>query len=113
VEIFRRLARLSKGVNTTPGQWLEESIQAAGPGGNYLKQSSTAKAVREGVWYMSEIGFHDTYEKWKLAGMPDVVDTLHETVKSILKDYQPLLLNPDVERELERLEQKANESDGN
>jgi trimethylamine--corrinoid protein Co-methyltransferase len=112
VEIFRRLTRLSMGVNAAPGKWLEESIRDAGPGGNFLKQRSTAKAIREGVWYLSEVGFHDTYEKWKLAGMPDVVDTLQDTIKGILKDYQPLPLDPDIERELERLECKANESDG-
>ena len=110
VEIFRRVVRLSRGVNTDPEQWLEKSLLDAGQGGNFLKQSSTSKAVREGVWYLSKIGFHDTYEKWKLAGMPDVIDTLQETVKEILKNYRPLPLDANAERELERLERKANES---
>jgi trimethylamine:corrinoid methyltransferase-like protein len=58
---------------------------------------------------MSEIGFHDTYEKWKLAGMPDVIDSLQEKVREILKKHQPLPLDEHAEQELERLERKANE----
>ena len=110
VEIFRRMARLSEGVNTDSDQWLEKSMLDVGPGGNFLKQRSTSKAVREGVWYLSTIGFHDTYEKWRLAGMPDVIDTLQDTVKEVLKNYTPLPLDVNADRELERLERKANES---
>jgi trimethylamine--corrinoid protein Co-methyltransferase len=111
VEIFRRCTRLSEGIHTNSEQWLESSIAETGPGGNFMKQHSTSKAVREGIWYMSELGFHDTYEKWKQAGMPDVVDTLHESVKSILKNYQPLALDVNVDRELERLERRARETE--
>ena len=108
VEIFRRVAHLAGGIASDSEQWLEKSILDAGPGGNFMKQSSTSKAVREGAWYLSEIGFHDTYEKWRLAGMPDVIDTLQETVKNILDHYQPLPLDENAERELERLEREAN-----
>ncbi len=111
VEIFRRVVRLSRGVSTEPNQWLEKSLLDAGPGGNFMKQRSTSKAVRGGTWYLSEIGFHDTYEKWKLAGMPDVIDSLQEKVKEILKKHQPLPLDVQVDRELERLERKAIELD--
>jgi trimethylamine--corrinoid protein Co-methyltransferase len=110
VEIFRRVAHLSRGINTEPEQWLEKSILDAGPGGNFLKQRSTSKAVREGAWYLSEIGFHGTHEKWRLAGMPDVIDTVQESIKKILKNYQPLPLDAHAEHELERLEHKANGS---
>lgn len=109
VEIFRRTAHLARGINTQPEQWLEKSLQDAGPGGNFMKQRSTSKAVRDGGWYMSEIGFHDTYEKWKLAGMPDVIDSLQEKVAEILKKHQPLPLDEHAGQELERLERKANE----
>jgi trimethylamine:corrinoid methyltransferase-like protein len=109
VEIYRRVVRLSRGVSTDPDQWLEKSLLDAGPGGNFMKQRSTLKAIRSGAWYLSEIGFHDTYEKWKLAGMPDVIDSLHEKVREILKKHQPLPLDAQVGQELERLERKANE----
>ena len=111
VEIFRRCACLSNGINTSPDQWLETGIAETGPGGNFLKHRSTLKAVREGTWYFSKLGFHDTYEKWKAAGMPDAMDNIKEVIQGMLKDYQPLPLDPTAERELEHLERKARKSE--
>jgi trimethylamine--corrinoid protein Co-methyltransferase len=107
VEIFRRCARLSEGIAVDPGKWLESSIQAVGPGGNFLNQKSTLKAIRDGIWYLSEVGFHDTYEKWKTAGMPDVIDEIQGTVNKILKNHHPLPLDKHANHELERLERKV------
>ena len=109
VEIFRRCARLHDGINAGAEKWFENSIGDTGPGGNFLNQKSTLKAIREGGWYLSEIGFHNTYEKWKAAGMPDVIDEIQEVVNNILKDYQPLPLDIQADRELERLERKVRE----
>jgi len=111
VEIFRRCSILREGIATDEDSWLEKSIIETGPGGNFLKQKSTLKAVRDGIWYLSEMGFHDTYEKWKSAGMPDIIDVIQGVVKDILKDYQPLPLDASADRELERLERKARESE--
>jgi trimethylamine---corrinoid protein Co-methyltransferase len=111
VEIFRRCVRLHDGIHASPEKWLEKSIESAGPGGNFLNQRSTRKAMQDGDWYMGGIGFHNTYEKWQMAGMPDVVDVIQETVKSILNEYQPLPLDPLVGRELERLERRVRRSE--
>jgi trimethylamine--corrinoid protein Co-methyltransferase len=111
VEIFRRCSILHAGVSTKEKMWLEDSIAETGPGGNFLKQQSTMKAARDGIWYMSEMGFHDTYEKWKAAGMPDILDVIQGEVQDILKNYQPLPLDASTDRELESLERKVKESD--
>jgi trimethylamine--corrinoid protein Co-methyltransferase len=104
VEIFRRCQRLSRGIPTSTEQWLEETIAAAGPGGNFLNQRSTAKAARDGAWYVSRLGFHDTYEKWKSAGRPDVFATIHDEMSGILSNHHSIQLDEDVNRELTRLE---------
>ena len=106
VEIFRRCARLYDGIHTSADRWLDNVIAEAGPGGNFMNQKSTLKSLRDGKFYLSEMGFHDTYEKWKKAGMPDIVDEIQEMTKKILNDYQPLQLDPHVDRELERLERR-------
>ena len=111
VEIFRRCARLHEGIATESEKWLEDSIDQTGPGGNFLKQASTLKAVREGIWYVSEMGFHDTYEKWKAANMPDIIDQIQGIVRHILENYQPLPLEAGADRELERLERKTRAAD--
>jgi trimethylamine--corrinoid protein Co-methyltransferase len=109
VEIFRRCSILHEGVSTAGNLWLEESIAETGPGGNFLKHKSTMKAAKDGTWYMSEMGFHDTYEKWIAAGRPDILDIIQGLIQDILKNYQPLPLDAGMDRELERLERNVRE----
>jgi trimethylamine---corrinoid protein Co-methyltransferase len=111
VEIFRRCAIIHKGIPTAEPMWLEESLGETGPGGDFLKQLSTVKAARNGTWYLSEVGFHDTHEKWKAAGMPDVLDVIQGVIQEHLKKYQPLPLDASAGRELENLERKTRETD--
>ncbi len=106
VEIFRRCMRLNDGIHTTEDRWMEDVIQSAGPGGNFLAQRSTLKALHEGRFYLSEMGFHDTYEKWKATGMPDIVDEIQGITQDILKKHHPLPLDTAVDAELERLERR-------
>jgi trimethylamine--corrinoid protein Co-methyltransferase len=107
VEIFRRCARLHEGINASADRWLEAAVTDAGPGGSYLNQKSTLSSLRDGKFYLSNMGFHDTYENWKKAGMPDIGEQIREITRKILKDYQALPLDPDVDRELERLQRRA------
>lgn len=107
VEIFRRCVRLYEGVRTSPDRWLEEALADAGPGGSFLNQKSTLKSLRDGKFYLSNTGFHDTYQDWKKAGMPDVVDEIRDATRKILQAYQPLPLEAHVEAELQRLEQRV------
>jgi trimethylamine--corrinoid protein Co-methyltransferase len=111
VEIFRRCSRLSEGIHTSDDRWLEDAIVAAGHGGNFLNQKSTLKSLRDGKFYLSGMGFHDTYEKWKKANMPDIVDEIQDVTKKILFNYQPLPLDPLVDRELDRLEQHVRKTE--
>lgn len=106
VEVFRRCARLYEGVHTTEDRWLDEIIQNAGPGANFLAQKSTLKALHEGKFYLSQMGFHGTYEKWKASGMPDIVDEIQGITQDILKKHQPLPLDQAADYELERLERR-------
>ncbi len=106
VEIFRRCARLHEGIHTDSDRWLDAVIAQAGPGGHFLNQKSTSQALREGKFYLSEFGFHDTYENWKKAGMPDIVDQIQDMTRQVLNNHQPLPLDPLVALELERLERR-------
>ena len=106
VEIFRRCARLHEGIDTGEDRWLDEIIQNAGPGANFMGQRSTLKALHDGRFYLSQVGFHGTYEKWKASGMPDIVDEIQEITRSILKKHHPLALDQAADAELERLERR-------
>jgi len=107
VEIFRRSDRLSDGINTSTKEWLEIDLAAVGHGGNFLGRSSTRKAMRSGELYISDFDSNLTYEAWEASGRPTLIQELNEWAKEILATHKPLPLEPDVEKELEKIEQRA------
>lgn len=109
VEIFRRCKRLYQGIGSDEHQWLENTITKVGPGGNFLAQPSTRKAVHSGEWYIDQIGMHTSFEAWEGAGKPSMLDSLRDQIDKILDSHTALPFGEDVERELEKIEQRARE----
>ncbi|WKZ51533.1 MAG: trimethylamine methyltransferase family protein [Anaerolineales bacterium] len=109
VEIFRRSLRLSDGIKTSATEWLESELAAVGHGGNFLGRKSTRDAFRHGEVYVDGYDLHSTYEAWHASGKPSLIEELHNDVQEILKNHQPLPLDEDVERELDRIEASVKE----
>ena len=107
VEAFNMCKRARQGIAADDGKWLEDVIHRVGPGGHFLTESSTVKALREGEMYISKLGWHDSFEAWEAAGRPTVLEEAREKVGEILATHQPLPLDDDVERELDRIQQRA------
>ena len=107
VEIFRRSNRLSDGINTSTKEWLEVDLAAVGPGGNFLNRTSTRKALRSGEVYISDFDNNLTYEAWVTSGKPTLIQELNEWAKEILATHHPIPLDAEIDRELEKIEQKA------
>jgi trimethylamine--corrinoid protein Co-methyltransferase len=103
VEVFRLARHAQRGVNTNEDMWLTDVIKKTGPGGTYLFEESTVKAVHSDDWYISDLGSHETYESWQTNGKKDVLEEAHEKVNQILKSHEPLPLDDDVEKELEKI----------
>ena len=110
VEIFRMSKRAHEGILVDQDTWLDDLISEIGPGGHFLAEPSTVEGIREGRWYISDLGVHDTFEKWEAAGKPTLRDQAYETVEQILATHQPLPLDEDVERELDRIKKQAMEA---
>ncbi len=106
-EVFRLNIRAHQGINTEDDKWLDEVIRKVGPGGHFLGERSTVKNVRGGEWYISDFGLHESYETWKSAGKPSLLDEAHQKVKHLLATHKPLPLGQDIERELERIQKRA------
>lgn len=106
-EIFHLARHAQRGVNTSEDMWLTDVIKKTGPGGTYLFEESTVKAVRSDDWYISDLGSHETYESWIENGKKDVLDEAHEKVNKILKNHEPLPLDGDVEKELDKICKRA------
>jgi trimethylamine--corrinoid protein Co-methyltransferase len=111
VETFRMGKRARQGILADDGKWLEDVIHRVGPGGHYLTESSTATALRGGEMYVSQLGWHDSFEAWEAAGRPTLIEEAREKVAQILANHEPLPLDEDVEKELDRIQKRARNRD--
>jgi trimethylamine--corrinoid protein Co-methyltransferase len=110
VEVFRLSKRMRQGIAADTGDWLEDVITAVGPGGHYLGEPSTRRRVRGDEWYISRFGMHDSYDAWDAAGRPTLVEEAREILNQMLATHDPLPLGEDVERELQRIHTRAQET---
>jgi trimethylamine--corrinoid protein Co-methyltransferase len=107
VEVYRMAKRAYRGIDTSEDRWLEQVIDAVGPGGHFVGEHSTVAGIRSGEWYISRFGWHDTYEMWVDDGKPTLLQEARERVNNILAKHKPLPLGEEVERELGRIQARA------
>jgi trimethylamine--corrinoid protein Co-methyltransferase len=112
VEVYRMGRRIYKGIDSAENRWLDDVIDRVGPGGDFIAELSTVEGIRGGEWYLSDFGWHDTFEAWETAGRPQLLDEARELVDHLLETHAPLPLGEDIERELKniawRAEQQSN-----
>jgi len=106
-EIFRMCKQAQRGIFCGDDKWLDDVIGQVGPGGHFLDQPSTAAAIRDGEWYLGKMGMIDSFEEWETAGKRELVEDAREKVDQILSSHQPLPLDEEIDRELERIKKKA------
>ena len=106
-EIFRMNKQAHRGINANKNMWLDDIIQKVGPGGNYLGQKSTAKSMRSGEWLFPRIGMHESQASWVKSGKSTILEEARKKADTLLAEHEPLRLPPEVEKELENIEQKA------
>ena len=106
-EIFRMSRQAHRGILTSDEMWLDEVIQRAGPGGNFLGEKSTIANMRSGEWLIPRIGVHETQKAWENTGKKDILEEARDKVEYILSTHKPLPLGEEVEKELEAIFQRA------
>jgi trimethylamine--corrinoid protein Co-methyltransferase len=109
VEVFRICVKAQRGINTADEMWLQDVLEKVAPAGDFLREASTRRNARNGEWFLNELGVHESFHHWDEAGRPSLVDEAHAKVSEILATHEPLPLDDDVERELEKLQKKADE----
>ncbi len=107
VEVFKMYKQARRGIVAGEDKWLEEVIDRVGPGGHFLLEDSTVEGIRGGEWHISQLGVHDTFEGWQAAGKPTLLEEVRQKVAYILATHQPLPLDEEVERELDRIQKRA------
>jgi trimethylamine--corrinoid protein Co-methyltransferase len=108
-EIFRMNRHAHRGILTGEEMWLDDVIDRVGPSGNFMAEKSTATGIRSGEWLLSKIGLHEPQIAWESSGKKDILEEAREKVEHTLSTHEPLALGEDVERELERLHERAKE----
>jgi trimethylamine--corrinoid protein Co-methyltransferase len=110
VEVFKMSTRAHQGISTGEGKWLDEVITRVGPAGNFLSERSTVAGIRQGEWHMSQLGFHEPIRLREADNRSSLLDEAKDKVEEILKSHRPIPLDEDVERELDRIQKRAQES---
>jgi trimethylamine--corrinoid protein Co-methyltransferase len=108
VEVFKMSVRSFQGIASGEDHWLDEVIQKVGPGGHFLAQPSTIKNMRSGEWYLTDFGWHGSYEEWHASGKPNLIQEARQKVEYILSNHEPLPLSEEMEQELEVIYNRAN-----
>ena len=108
-ETFRICKQAHRGIISGDGKWLDDVLDQVGPGGQFLDQVSTTAAIHDGEWYLSKKGMMASVEEWKAAGKRELVEDAREKVNQILSSHEPLPLDEDIDRELERIRKRAAE----
>lgn len=106
-EMFRMNKQAHRGIGANENTWLDDVIQNVGPGGNFLGKKSTAINVRSGEWLIPQLGVHKPRKSWEASGKKDILEEAREKVDRLLVEHKPLPLPPEVEMELEQIEQRA------
>jgi trimethylamine--corrinoid protein Co-methyltransferase len=106
-EVFRMCKQAHRGIVCHEGKWLDDEIDRIGPGGHFLEQNSTAQAVRGDEWYIGQLGIDASFEEWEAAGKPDLVEEARDMVDQILSSHEPLALDAEINRELDRIRKSA------
>jgi trimethylamine--corrinoid protein Co-methyltransferase len=107
VEVFRMGRQAYRGIATGDDNWHDDLLGGIQPGDHFIDKRSTVRAIRSGAWHIPSLGMHETFEGWVAAGKPALLEGAREKVKQLLDTRQPLPLDQEVERELDRLHRRA------
>ncbi|MCP4142450.1 MAG: hypothetical protein GY755_19605 [Chloroflexi bacterium] len=106
-EMFRMSKQAHRGIKSVDDSWLDDVIQRAGPGGHFLGEKSTAANMRSGEWLIPKLGVHEAINSWQQSGKKDIMEEAREKVEHLLATHQPLPLDEDVKKELEKIKARA------
>jgi trimethylamine--corrinoid protein Co-methyltransferase len=109
-EVFRMSKQAHRGILTNDEMWLDDDIQRVGPGGHFLGEKSTVSNMRSGEWMIPRLGAHGTRESWVMAGKKNILEEAREKVENLLSTHKPLPLSDEAEKELDKIQKRANQS---
>jgi len=107
IEVFRMCRKAHEGITVADDRWLIDVLEKQGPGGHFLSERSTTRQHAQRRVVPARGWVCRLPRRWTAAGRPTVHDGLRQRVDELLATHVPLPLGDDVERELEKLRQRA------
>jgi trimethylamine--corrinoid protein Co-methyltransferase len=79
------------------------TIASVGPGGSYLAEQHTRDHFRREIWLADDLWTRQPYDQWLETGGSDIFQRAASRVDHILNTHIPTPLDPDLDREFERI----------
>lgn len=77
-------------------------IDRVGPGGEFMSAKETARRSRTEIW-MPVLMDRQSWDGWKAAGAPAIVNRIWTKVQQILTDHQPPPLSESAAEKIEAI----------
>jgi trimethylamine--corrinoid protein Co-methyltransferase len=106
-EIYHTHRNLVEGIETTPDNLVLDVIETVGPGGHFMGQKHTRRAVRD-IWLPKLTHPDPTMDDQP---SPDIRKRARATFERILAQHQPEPLPEDLQVELQKIMQAAEKED--
>jgi trimethylamine--corrinoid protein Co-methyltransferase len=106
-EIYHTHRKLVEGIETTPDKLALDVIEVVGPGGHFLGQKHTRRAIRD-IWLPKLTHPDPTIDD---PPPPDIRKRARETFEGILAKHQPAPLPKDLQDELRKIMEAAKGED--
>jgi len=105
-EVIEYVERILRGTEVNDNTLAVELIKSVGPGGNYLAEMHTAENLRREFWFPALLD-RQFFDAWKSSGALDMASRCRETKDRFLRDHVVPPLDPQLEREIDRISAAA------
>jgi trimethylamine--corrinoid protein Co-methyltransferase len=105
-EICSFINRILRGIEVNPDTLAVDVIREIGPGGEYLTHNHTMEYFRSEQWD-AKLGNRMTRDHWEEKGAMDIRAKAREKFKIIRATHQPKPLDPEVQKKLQQIVDKA------
>lgn len=106
-ELMEYVKRILGGFEVNPETLALPVITDIGPGGNYLTHNHTLAHFRKELWIPRQTWSRDTYEIWASKGARTMGTRAADRLNQILTQHEPLPMEPDLAKEIDRIQEFA------
>jgi trimethylamine--corrinoid protein Co-methyltransferase len=110
-EVIEYVERVMRSFEVNEETLALDLIDAVGPGGNFIAEEHTVRHFREEVWMPTILDRH-YWGHWEQSGCKTTAQVVKERLEELLASYQPKPLDDALDREVEKVLEKARKALG-